>query len=65
MTMVQLAQLLRTLGDEDALNLDGGGSSTMVARNAAGTVGVRNQPSEGRQRAVPNGLGFTYARPTG
>ncbi len=60
MTLVQLARLMRSLGDEDALNLDGGGSSTMVARSAAGVLGVRNQPSDGRQRPVPNGLGFRY-----
>jgi hypothetical protein len=64
-TLVQLARLLRSLGDEDALNLDGGGSSTMIARNAAGVVGVRNRPSDGRQRYVPNGLGFRYTAPRG
>ena len=30
-TMVELANLMQTLGAEDALNLDGGGSSTMLA----------------------------------
>jgi len=63
MTLVQLARLMRSLGDEDALNLDGGGSSTMLARSPAGVLGVRNQPSDGRQRAVPNGLGFRYTPP--
>ena len=60
MTLVQLARLMRSLGDEDALNLDGGGSSTMVARSPAGALGVLNQPSDGRQRPVANGLGFRY-----
>ncbi len=63
LTLVQLARLMRSLGDEDALNLDGGGSSTMVAGNSAGVVGVRNRPSDGRQRYVPNGLGFRYTAP--
>jgi exopolysaccharide biosynthesis protein len=65
LTLLQLAKLMRSLGDEDALNLDGGGSSTMVARDAAGVVGVRNRPSDGRERSVPNGLGFRYTAPAG
>lgn len=62
-TLLQLATLLRSLGDEDALNLDGGGSSTMIARDPAGTTAVRNQPSDGQERPVPNGLGFRYTAP--
>ena len=63
-TLLQMAELLQTLGDEDALNLDGGGSSTMVAQDEAGSLGVRNHPSDGSERAVPNGLGFRYTAPT-
>jgi hypothetical protein len=59
-TLLQLAELLQSLGDEEALNLDGGGSSTMVARDQAGSVAVRNQPSDGHERSVANGLGFRY-----
>ena len=59
-TLLQLANLLRSLGDDAALNLDGGGSSTMVAKDTAGLLGVRNSPSDGAQRPVPNGLGFGY-----
>ena len=62
-TLVQLAELLRSLGDEDGLNLDGGGSSTMVAADPAGVVAVRNTPSDGHERAVPNGLAFRYVPP--
>ncbi|MFD0806599.1 phosphodiester glycosidase family protein [Nocardioides caeni] len=58
MTMVELATLMRSLGADDALNLDGGGSSTMVAPRADGVLGVLNRPSDGRQRAVPNGIGI-------
>jgi exopolysaccharide biosynthesis protein len=65
LTLVELARLMRRLGAEAALNLDGGGSSTMVAADQAGVVGVRNSPSDGRQRAVPNGLGLTYTAPAG
>ncbi len=64
-TLLQLANLLRSLGDDAALNLDGGGSSTMVAKDPAGLLGVRNSPSDGAQRAVPNGLGFRYTPPPG
>lgn len=63
LTLYQLARLMRSLGDEEALNLDGGGSSTLIAKNAAGVVGVRNRPSDGRERYVPNGLGFRYTAP--
>jgi hypothetical protein len=64
-TLLQLAQLLQSLGDEEGLNLDGGGSSTMVAKDEAGTLGVRNVPSDGSERPVPNGLGFRYVAPAG
>ncbi len=63
-TMVELARLLLSLGAEDALNLDGGGSSTMVAaRPADGLLKVWNSPSDGRQRPIPNGLGFRSTAP--
>jgi hypothetical protein len=59
MTYARLANLLRSLGADDALNLDGGGSTTMVARMPGdNAVSVRNNPSDGAQRPVPNGLGF-------
>ncbi|HET9997629.1 MAG TPA: phosphodiester glycosidase family protein, partial [Nocardioides sp.] len=60
LTMVELANLMTTLGAEDALNLDGGGSSTLVARDLNGVVGVRNSPSDGFERHVANGLAVTY-----
>lgn len=56
-SMVEMADLMTELGVEDALNLDGGGSSTMIARSKSGKVSVRNRPSDGVQRVVPNGLG--------
>jgi hypothetical protein len=62
-TMVELAELMMDLGADEALNLDGGGSSTMVARLPSGEVGVVNSPSDGRQRSVANGLGVTYSAP--
>jgi hypothetical protein len=60
MTMVELANLMTSLGAEDALNLDGGGSSTLLAPDLNGYVGVRNSPSDGFERHVANGLEVTY-----
>jgi exopolysaccharide biosynthesis protein len=52
------------LGAEDALNLDGGGSSTMVARRpVTGRLRVWNSPSDGHQRRVPNGLAWVSTPP--
>ncbi|WP_264554719.1 phosphodiester glycosidase family protein [Halocatena marina] len=63
-TLFELGTLMRHFGATDAINLDGGGSTTLVARDA-GTehLSVANSPSDGSERAVPNGVGlFT---PTG
>ena len=58
LTMQETSELMRRLGAESALNLDGGGSSTMVApRQQSGLPSVMNRPSDGSQRPVPNGLG--------
>lgn len=51
MSLVQFAQLFRRLGASRAMNLDGGGSSTMWVRGK-----VVNRPSDGRQRAVSSAL---------
>ena len=61
--MVELARLMSELGADEALNLDGGGSSTMVARKTNGKVRVLNSPSDGQPRAVPNGLEVFYTPP--
>jgi peptidoglycan hydrolase-like protein with peptidoglycan-binding domain len=59
-----LANLMKSLGADDALNLDGGGSTTMVAQMPGDDApSVRNAPSDGVQRPVPNGLGFVTAAP--
>ncbi len=62
-TMVELAEAMIELGCDEALNLDGGGSSTMVAKKPNGKVGVVNSPSDGGQRLVPNGVAVLYAAP--
>lgn len=55
-TLVQLAKLMQGLRATNALNLDGGGSSTMVVRGRKGGLKVVNQPSDGRQRKVSSAV---------
>lgn len=50
-TAQQQAQIMLKLGCINAVNLDGGGSSTMV-RVVNGTPVVHNRPSDGNERAV-------------
>lgn len=58
MTLPELARLMLELGAQEALNLDGGGSSTMVVREAGGGVQVVNRPSDrGGERPVANAVG--------
>lgn len=59
MTLEYLAEWQHKIGADDAVNLDGGGSSTLVARKSGeDKVSVRNKPSDaGEQRLVPNGIG--------
>ena len=62
----ELAEQLKALGADDAINLDGGGSSTMLARpEGAAAPEVRNSPSDGELRPVPNGIGFGTAPGSG
>ncbi|PBC65216.1 hypothetical protein BKI49_03785 [Streptomyces sp. Tue6028] len=63
LTIAEVTETMRQLGSQDAFSLDGGGSSTMVARQpGADAVGVLNHPSGGAERPVPNGIGV-FSRP--
>jgi len=62
-TNAEMASLLRNFGAWDAMHLDGGGSSTMVARQPDGRYSVQNTPSDGAQRRVINALGVFDTRP--
>lgn len=54
-SLADLAEMFGSLGCSDAINLDGGGSSTFViAEN--GEFVTKNSPSAGALRAVANGL---------
>ena len=58
LTLAGTAALLRQVGADDAMNLDGGGSTTLVLRGPGEPVAsVRNAPSGGTERAVANGIG--------
>ncbi|MCZ7687467.1 MAG: phosphodiester glycosidase family protein [Sandaracinaceae bacterium] len=57
MTCAEEAAILRELGAYHALNLDGGGSSTMWVRG----TGVVNAPSDGSPRVVSNHLAIEAA----
>ncbi|MEO3778777.1 phosphodiester glycosidase family protein [Micromonospora sp. B11E3] len=56
-TQTEMGRMMAELGAWNALNLDGGGSSTLLARRPGeASVRVENSPSDGAERAVPNGL---------
>lgn len=58
-TLNELADFMRTIGAYSALNLDGGGSTTMVVHNE-----VVNSPSDGAgERAVGNALFIVSSAP--
>jgi exopolysaccharide biosynthesis protein len=62
LTLRELAGLLAALGASDGVDLDGGGSSTLVTRSAlTGRPVVRNHPSGGAQRPVANAVGVFAA----
>ncbi|MFC9238892.1 phosphodiester glycosidase family protein [Streptomyces decoyicus] len=56
LTVRELAELMVELGARDAMDLDGGGSSTLVTGDRYGAT-VRNHPSGGAERPVPNAVG--------
>ncbi len=65
-TLYEMAQLMIFYGADNAMNMDGGGSSTLVMRNSLGIVQVINSPIQtgipGRERPVGNHLGI-FAQP--
>ncbi|MFJ2261170.1 phosphodiester glycosidase family protein [Streptomyces sp. NPDC087844] len=58
LTIAEVADTMKKLGSVDAFSLDGGGSTTLAAREPGSTTAtVRNHPSGGAERPVPNGIG--------
>ena len=66
-TLAELAEIVAEYGGYTALNLDGGGSATLVARDKSGKPVVLNSPIDnripGRERPVANHLGIYAHRP--
>jgi exopolysaccharide biosynthesis protein len=59
MSYSELSQQMLKLGAYHAINLDGGGSTTLVMRDPSnGELHVLNQPSDHRERPVANVLGI-------
>ncbi|MFI5756883.1 phosphodiester glycosidase family protein [Streptomyces sp. NPDC051569] len=59
-TLTEIGLMMRRAGSYSALNLDGGGSSTLVARvPGSDTLRLENSPSDGGERPVANGLALT------
>jgi len=64
--LAELAALMLSRGAVQALNMDGGGSTTMAVRLPGDPeVSVVNRPSDGRERAVANSLVVVSSAPTG
>jgi hypothetical protein len=62
----ELADLMLARGAVQALNMDGGGSTTMAVRLPGDPeVSVVNRPSDGRERSVANALVVVSSAPTG
>ncbi|WP_198508533.1 phosphodiester glycosidase family protein [Bacillus xiapuensis] len=54
-TIFELQNVMHELGAKDALNLDGGGSSTFASRTPGeAALSVKNIPSDGKERPVAN-----------
>jgi hypothetical protein len=60
MTMYELACLMRRLGCQEALNLDGGGSTEEWVRGT-----VMNRPSDGHERPIANAILVRSTAPHG
>jgi hypothetical protein len=62
----ELAQLMLARGAVQAINLDGGGSTTLVLRRPGDVdASVVNRPSDGSERAVANAILLVSSVPTG
>lgn len=66
MTLEELAQFMVQIGSWKAVNMDGGGSTTLVARplGESGTSQVV-RPEHGTERLIPNAVGVYSTAPKG
>ena len=64
-SMIEIAQIMKNAGCVQAINLDGGGSTTFVARQAGDDeLSVVNRPSDGVSRSVSTGLVMISTAPS-
>ena len=64
MTQTELAEFLKDIGIYNAINLDGGGSTTMVAQKSGSfSLSTINNPSGGSLRSVINAVGIFSTAP--
>ncbi len=56
MSYEEMSAMMLYYGCTKAYNLDGGGSTTMIIRNAQGEFDVMNSPSDGSERSDSNAL---------
>lgn len=64
LTLRGMAEFMQSIGAYNALNMDGGGSTTMVARPLGeSSVKVMNKPSDGVVRSVINAVGVISTAP--
>jgi len=64
MTLSELADQMIAVGCDEAINLDGGGSTTLVYRDPADhQLKIMNSPSDGKERSVADILGVTVNAP--
>jgi hypothetical protein len=64
LTIAELSAVMHELGADDAVNLDGGGSTTLVTRGPGDPASaVRNHPTGGAERAVANAVGIFSTAP--
>ena len=55
-SLIELAKFLQTMGLYTAINLDGGGSTTLVLNGE-----VLNKPSDGEERSISNAILINYS----
>jgi len=66
MSQTELAQLMIELGAYQAINFDGGGSTTMLARQPGDEeLSLVSTPSDGSLRRVSNGISISSSAPRG
>ena len=58
MTLPELAETMAGLGCIGALNLDGGGSTTVLVRGGSGRMELVNVPTDGGERKISNAVLF-------